>query len=61
MRELDIDALINPFLRKTRFYIFRHDIEDVRASSIMARDILSASRKLLPLMRSAAGALNEDR
>jgi hypothetical protein len=61
MREAGIEALINPFLRKTRFYIFRHDMEDARASSIIAKDILSAARKLLPLMKGATRALRDDR
>ena len=46
-----IAPLVNPFLRKTRFYIERRDIEDEKASEILTRDIITTAGKLAPLIR----------
>lgn len=51
--EHKIDGLINPLLRKTLFYIDRHNLDTNKASNMLSRDALGAVQKLTQLIEKA--------
>ena len=58
LAENKLEGLINPFLRKTRFYIDRKNIDPAKATEILTRDIASAVKKLTILIEKALLKIN---
>ncbi|MCX8124916.1 MAG: DUF115 domain-containing protein [Spirochaetes bacterium] len=51
----DMDALCSPFMRKTLFYIARHDLEQQKIDSLLKDAVKAASQQLLKIFEKLEG------
>jgi hypothetical protein len=49
--------VFNPFLKKSRLYIARHDLDNGKEADLLLKDIAAACARLLPLFRQCSERL----